>query len=278
MTSCNFKEQAEGVTTMLDAHPSRPIVPVPQPQAYDWDDPVHARHPWARASLGDLAQALEAKNGFPCSFARSAYRQRMLHFAFVESPFCPQERRRLRTMLGAYLDTTRELSGIVESMTVLMIVFRPETLTLSVDAYHQQAWMVMQDWIDNDSQPWPDAIPTDPEAPFWSVSFGSVPLFVNISSPAHAIRRSRNLGASLVLVTQPRAGFDLVAGPTPEGDRVRARIRADMERFDGIPAPPDLGTYARGDLEWKQYALQEHNEDDGRVCPLVISRSQQDAA
>lgn len=248
-----------------------PKVSLTHREALAWvESPDAAAYAWAKESLADFGSYLEEPSKFPCNFARAAYRTHSLHFIFAGSDTDPLELARVRQGLREYLETVSSLTGIEESMNALAILFKPDATEQSLASYHQTAWQVMQDWIDNDPQAWPQDIPTDPEAPFWSLCFAGVPIFVNVSAPAHHRRKSRNLGQSLALITQPRAGFDLVGGPTPEGDRARQRIRAQVELYDGEPSPDVLGTYHRGDLEWKQYVLTETNAEHLSRCPLHV--------
>lgn len=245
-----------------------PRVSLTHKEALQWVESAEA-YPWAKASLEDFSTYLREPSKFPCHFARTAFRTYTLHFVFAGSDTDPLELARVRQGLGEYLHTVSKLSGIEESMNVLAVLFKPNT-DQTLAQYHETAWRVMQDWIDNDPQPWPQEIPTDPEEPFWSLCFAGVPLFVNVSAPAHVRRKSRNLGQSLAMVTQPRAGFDLVSGPTAEGDKVRQRIRAQVELYDGQPPPDVVGTYHRGDLEWKQYVFTESNDEHLGQCPLHV--------
>jgi FPC/CPF motif-containing protein YcgG len=241
-----------------------------QKEAFDPNHPIHKEYPWIPLVLADLTQTLSNQKEFPCTFARHAFKADQLHYLFAGSPFDRDARYRIRQGLLQYLEHMDGLSGIEESMQALIVFFEPDDSPLSADGYHQRAWMIMQDWIDHDPKPWPQDIPLNPSSPFWSLCFRGVPLFVNVSSPAHEIRRSRNIGRSLALITQPRAGFDRVAGNTVKGNKIRHLIRELMHEYDGIPAPGELGTYHRGDLEWWQYTLQETNVTRRDRCPLKM--------
>jgi FPC/CPF motif-containing protein YcgG len=237
------------------------------------DGPDSAQYPWVSKSMLAIQHKLDAPSTFPCPFARMAFKKKKLRYVIAGWPFDRDALRRVREGLLDYLSLCDTLSGSDAADTALLILFPPEPVPLTIEAYHQQAWMVMQDWINHDPHPWPDDIPLNPHEPMWSMCFRSVPLFVNVSCPAHVARKSRNLGPSLVLVTQPRAGFDRVAGHTPEGDKRRQRIRELMDQYDApLPWPRELGTYHKGDPEWCQYVLQETNEPRTDYCPLVIPR------
>lgn len=144
----------------------------------------------------------------------------------------------------------------------------------TVEAYHAIGWRVLQYWHDIDPGGWPDTVTRDPDAPFWSMCFAGTQIFVNMSSPAHAVRRSRNLGPAFTLVINPRERFDAVAGDTPQGRRMRAHIRERIEAYDGLPHSPLLGSYEAGEIEWWQYGLGETNEPPARGCPLRMRLDQ----
>jgi FPC/CPF motif-containing protein YcgG len=208
---------------------------------------------------------------FPCMFARHAHKRDSLLFLFADAPSEPQVLQTVRAGLIDYLQYVGSMQGLDGALTVLNVMFRPAVPPLALEAYHRQAWDVLQYLHDNDPHPWPADIPTDPDDPLFSFCFAGVPLFINVSCPAHRRRRSRNLGPSLVLVLQPRHGFDGVGGAHVKGDEVRKKVRALIEQFDGQPAAPELGTYSRGDnREWWQYALPEDNRPRTDRCPLRI--------
>jgi FPC/CPF motif-containing protein YcgG len=100
--------------------------------------------------------------------------------------------------------------------------------------------------------------------------FNGMPLFFNMSNPAHRVRRSRNLGGHFALVVNPRERFDVFAGDTPSGRRVRANIRKRIERYDGTPHSWQLGSYGDGALEWRQYGLIEENAERADRCPFAF--------
>ena len=77
----------------------------------------------------------------------------------------------------------------------------------------------------------------------------------------------------MALVVNPRDAFDVFAGATDRGDRMRAHIRGMIEKYDGLPYAPELGTYTREtNREWRQYALLDENVERADACPLKITR------
>lgn len=211
---------------------------------------------------------------FPCVFAKEAMKRDAISFCWLDNSNVQVDRPTAAKAIGTYLDRCSSLPPIESLLETLLIVFKPTNEIQSLDSYHKQAWAFLQWLNDHDEKAWPADIPTDPNDPLWSFCFAGVPLFVNVSAPAHAVRRSRNLCSALTLVIQPRANFDLVAGHDhPKGELVREQIRRRMDAFDLIDSPEELGTYGKSEnREWHQYVLKESNEPRQDKCPLNISR------
>lgn len=223
---------------------------------------------WRSGVLSDLSQRLSPPSDFPCTFSQNAFRRGLLWLSFVDDLSQPGLAR-CREDLASYVADCRGWNGQVNTARPLIIAFGPDALKAeTVDGYHAVGWRVIQDWLDNDPGPWPDGVARDPGAPFWSLCFSGMQLFVNMSCPAHDRRQSRNLGRYFILVVNPRERFDIVAGDTPEGNRVRSVIRTRCEAYDGLPHAPQLGSFQKGDLEWVQYGLGETNDPVAERCPL----------
>ena len=236
--------------------------------------PRHGQVPvWAPHALHGFSQVMEDET-FPCMFARSAYRRGMLLVLFAESPTDPVSLESVRDGLTEYLEVLRTCRPVDAELTVFNILFKPDMPVPSLAVHQDQAWGVLQYLHEHDPSTWPTSVPIDPDDPLWSFSFAGVPLFINVSSPAHRERRSRNLGPSLVLVVQPREGFDGVGGPHIKGDHIRARIRELIQAYDGQAAAAELGTYPRQEnREWQQYALPDRNTERADRCPLRLQNS-----
>ena len=225
---------------------------------------------WVRGSYREFANVMD--NGkFPCTFARVAYAKDTLLFHF---PGRADDRASLVRLKGAileYLDRLRDLDKIAAAMTVLNVLFQPQAGSTSLLEYQAKFCGVMQGLHDIDDHPWPENVPKDPEDPAWSFCFGGVPLFVNLSCPAHRKRLSRNVGPSMALILNPRDSFDVIAGAHPKGDKIRHHIRSLIQEYDGQPAAPDLGSFGReSNREWHQYTLPDENVPRTDTCPLVI--------
>lgn len=225
---------------------------------------------WHREVATDLAERLTPPSDFPCTFSQNAFRRGLVDFIFVERRDEPG-RAALRADLLDYIAEAVTWDGQVNTARPLVVAFsRDAARAETVERYHAIGWQVLQDWLDHDPAPWPANVATDPHAPYWSMCFGGIQLFVNFSSPAHVRRRSRNLGRHFLFVVNPRERFDVVAGDNPEGKRVRQVIRDRAEAYDGIPHAPELGMYQKGELEWWQYGVSDDNAPRTDRCPVKM--------
>jgi len=208
---------------------------------------------------------------FPCYFATKAFKRGTLLFEFADSPSSTSSLHQVSESLREYLNLVQGRTDEEALLTVFMVFIKPEDGTLSLEEYHRQAWSILQFLHDHDPAPWPSHVPTNPDDPRWSFCFDGAPIFVNITSPGHTARRSRNLGSALTLVIQPREAFDEIAGHTPKGELIRKVIRERLVTYDGVGPAPELGTYGDpGCTEWRQYGLTDDNGLSPSQCPLKI--------
>ena len=232
---------------------------------------TYAGAPWHRTVYFDLSIRLHKGSEFPCLFSQNAFARELLLFHFVETGQ-PASMKDLSRALQRYVDLSRGWDGKVSTACPLIVAFSKETIQAdNVENYHAFAWSVLQCLHEQDRAPWPETVATDPHQPFWSMCFGGMQIFVNVSNSAHVARKSRNLGEHLLFVVNPRERFDIVAGNTPEGRGVRRRIRARIERYDGMAHCPQLGSYEAGEIEWWQYGIIEENGERTDRCPFKFS-------
>jgi len=230
--------------------------------------PVEERESWQAVAVHQLAERLRPPSDFPCVFSQSAFSRGKILFSFVPS-LTTLGMRIATNDLRDYAELSRRWDGSVANAEPLIMFFCPNTIAAdTVEGYHQIGWQILQDWHREDTQPWPAEVSRDPHSPYWAMCFGGMQLFVNMSSPKHHIRRSRNLGDALAFVINPRERFDIVAGNDDHGRRVRAQIRDRIEKYDGIPHAPQLGSYQAGELEWWQYGIPENNRSRTDRCPF----------
>lgn len=222
---------------------------------------------WHRLAFEEIASRLVGPD-FPCVFSRNAFRKQLLRFVFVADGGSDGIRH-LAQGLTEYVELARTWDGRLDTAYPLVVAFSPEAVTAdSVEDHHAFGWHVLQELHRVDPAPWPEDVERRPDSASWSMCFNGMPLFCNMSSPAHRVRRSRNLGGHFVLVINPRERFDVFAGDTPSGRKVRANIRNRIHRYDGIQHSPQLGSYGVGALEWLQYGLIEENKARTDTCPF----------
>ncbi|MFG3040214.1 YqcI/YcgG family protein [Streptomyces sp. NPDC048330] len=228
--------------------------------------------PWHRAAFAEVASRLSDPD-FPCVFSRNAFRKGLLRLVFVEDADA-DGLDRLAEALAEYVALSAGWDGRLDTAYPLIVLFAPDIVRGgSVAEYQAFGWRVLQGLHHRDPAPWPEDVGRDPGSASWSMCFAGMPLFCNMSSPAHEVRRSRNLGTHFALVVNPRERFDVFAGDTPSGRKVRANIRDRIHRYDGVPHSPQLGSYGVGALEWSQYGLSEGNSESAGTCPFRFSNS-----
>jgi len=228
---------------------------------------------WWRQILSDLEFRLAGESLFPCVFSKNAFKKKLIRFVFVES-FDSAGIPHMASGLAEYVELSRHWDGSLDSAYPLVVGFsKAAVVAESVQDYHAFGWRVLQALHDNDPAPWPANVGSDPQAADWSMCFNGMPLFCNMSSPAHRARPSRNLGEHFLLVINPRDRFDIFAGDTPGGRKVRANIRQRIERHDGQPHAPQLGFYGAQSREWWQYGLLDDNRERHDQCPFLFRPS-----
>ena len=226
---------------------------------------------WHQAAFSDIEDRLGGDSDFPCVFSKNAFRKQLIKFVFVET-IHSEGIEHLAQSLQEYVDISRQWDGSLDTAYPLIVAFSLDAVqTQSVGAYHAFGWDVLQKLHAVDPAPWPADVAQDPASRAWSMCFNGMPLFCNMSNPAHRVRRSRNLGEHFILVINPRERFDIFAGDTPGGRKVRANIRNRIGRYDGIPHSLQLGSYGAGGIEWWQYGLVEENVERTDTCPFMKS-------
>ena len=230
--------------------------------------------PWQQRSFEELSSRLSGRTEFPCPFGQNAFARELVKICFVED-MSVAALDQARCDLIDYVERCEAWNGKINAIEPLLMIFNPENVSAeSVADYHALGWQILQYFHDHDDRPWPEGTARDPHAPFWSMAFHGMQLFVNMSNPAHEVRKSRNLGAALTLVINARERFDIVAGNNDDGRRIRAKIRSRVEVYDGYPHSPQLGSYQAGDIEWWQYGVIEENSNRTDRCPFHQRREE----
>ncbi|WP_341367182.1 YqcI/YcgG family protein [Yoonia sp. BS5-3] len=224
---------------------------------------------WHHTVLHDLSLRLEDEQGFPCIFSKNAFARGLVKLCFVEDNLS-QSLRQLADDLRLYVKLSDRWDGNLGTAYPLVVAFSQNAIqSQSLEDYHAFGWWILQQLHDFDEKPWPEGVSTDPHHPYWSMCFHGMQIFVNMSCPAHEQRRSRNLGSHLLFIINPRERFDVVAGDTDAGRKVRANIRSRIEKYDQQSHCPQLGSFVAGEIEWWQYGITDVNTTDrADKCPF----------
>jgi FPC/CPF motif-containing protein YcgG len=227
---------------------------------------VSSKTDWRVDYLAEF-KALACADEYPCIYVKQAFEKDHLSFHFVDDAHCPTDREQafeaFRSYVADVLATPEERTA---AMKILLIVINSESLAESHEAL---AWELLNDFTRRDDIAWPAHLPRDPDEADWAYCFQGQRIFVNISSPEHQLRRSRNLGRHLVLVLQLRDGIDCIAPPDSKGDVIRNFIRKRIDAYDAVPVSPDLATHGQGEnRDWKQFWLGDRETVMQGKCPF----------
>ncbi|CAL4869696.1 hypothetical protein MMA231_03988 (plasmid) [Asticcacaulis sp. MM231] len=218
--------------------------------------------PWAKLAVGKFHDRIRDRN-FPCFFAPAADRQGTIVYSFLKGTNTAADIEALLAQIGDYLHGLRSLPAQKADMTVLVAFVMPPARRQTLGQYARQSFDLLSELHALDPVDWPLHIPKDQNDPKWSFALFGEALFINISTPANVVRRSRNLGEGLVLIISPREVFDRIAPAGEAGDRVRGNIRRRSAGYDGLETAPWTTNYGMGGPggERKQYLLPDDNEN-----------------
>lgn len=204
---------------------------------------------------------------FPCTFLRPAYQAGHIKFHFMGDPGDEAQRRAGYAAIRDYVqDVLATEDDGTAALKILLVVVNADAIS---GPHEDAAWSLLNDFAAMDPVPWPSEVPTDPNSESWAYCISGARLFVNISSPEHVKRRSRNLGRHLVLVVQLRDGVDFIAPPNEDGDAVRRSMRRRVAAYDTVPVSPDLATHGQGtNRDWKQFWLGDRTTTHEGQCPF----------
>ncbi|WP_260853989.1 YqcI/YcgG family protein [Paraburkholderia sp. BCC1886] len=256
-------------TTELTAF--TPAAPAPEGfDAGDWKSRViagrasgaDARPPaWLDASYESLRTQVMHPD-YPCFFGTMAEKRGEMFYSYVNGKDIGD--------LAATMQTFAELVSLPQyRKNNIAVFFEPDEVALPHDAYQALFWQILQHLHDVDPDPQADAQP-DPSSEDWEFSFAGVETFVVCACPSFRARHSRNLGPGMVLLFQPRSVFVDTITNKVIGREARNQVRKRLETWDEIGAHPDLGFFGDpGNLEWKQYFLDDANVAAEDRCPFL---------
>ncbi|AXO88376.1 YqcI/YcgG family protein [Pseudomonas parafulva] len=229
------------------------------------DEHVQSKQHWTYTTLQHF-KAILANPGFPCLFGRKAVAAGTCHILFARAEDPAND---IARGLADYVQTITPIP-LKQRIGCPLLVFLETREHGTLAEQQALAWKILQQVHARDPHPWPQDVPRDPHDTQWSFCFASMPLFINMSFPAHRQMKSRNLGHSIVFVINPRESFDEVASATTQsGQRIRARIRERVARYNDGRVPQSLGFFGEPDnYEWTQYQLQETGSLNPARCPF----------
>jgi uncharacterized protein len=226
---------------------------------------------WEKKSYLDFRRVmLDNSAPYPCYFAVEAEKKGWARYLFADSANDEKELKRVKVGLEEYLQNYRSIS----KRTTMIIFFKPLPKNTPAEEYKKQFWNVLKYLHENDSHPWPEDIPADPNHPKWEFCFAGEPMFIVARAPYFNARRSRYNENGLEITIQPRGTLEDITGETPQGKQVRKIIRQRLEKYDFISPHPDIGDYGDpNNLEWKQYILPDTNDESVVRCPITGRRA-----
>lgn len=238
----------------------------------DWLENLHRyesfKTAWASTAL-EVFESIVSHDSFPCLFGKKAVSASTIELLFVSKERDVSD---FIDGLGSYITKVKSWTVKSRVRKPLIVLFEKNAFA-SLALEQLYAWDLLQQLHDQDPGPWPKSISTDLSSEHWSFSFMGMPLFVNMNFPRHRLMKSRNLGAHIVFVINPRENFDQVAaGNSLSGQHIRARIRSRSEAYnDGIKSQT-LGAFGEPDsFEIKQYQLEEPGSLSHERCPFRMN-------
>ncbi|WP_102027813.1 YqcI/YcgG family protein [Salirhabdus sp. Marseille-P4669] len=220
---------------------------------------------WKRKNLDEFeAKMTDKERPFPCIPATIGFSLNHLRYAFVGNPLEQSTIANFAALLKKYTEDSRKY-GKYTSLIVFYHLPEEMKTTYTVEEYEQLFWEQLRALSAVDEKDWPDDIPTNPHDPIWEFCFHGERYFMYCATPAHGNRQSRHFFTMLLAIT-PRWVLQAFT-KTSHMDKMKARVRERLSKYDKISIHPDLNSYgAEDNFEWRQYFLRD---DHSRLskCP-----------
>lgn len=195
---------------------------------------------WGHSAISHILSKCENEAGlhtaFPCIFARNAVKRGNLRFLLI--PYGPENSRYelsfFASGLRTYIDQINIDALDINHNRSLLVLFEPVATFTTTDQFKKIFIEAMQFLLDEDRRSWPSRVSKDPAHRTWAMCFHGCELFVNVSHPAHVLRTSRNMGAGLAFIINPRKIFDIAAPAKQQGSAVTAKIRQNIDIYDTL--------------------------------------------
>jgi FPC/CPF motif-containing protein YcgG len=198
---------------------------------------------------------------YPCYLGTQAEKNGEVVYSYIDD-----DRSHLPQTIRTTIRWNRNRKG---APLTLALFFKPRSLEKSLEDYKKRFWDTLQYLHEKDLQPWPEDQPLDPDEHMWFFCFHGTPFVVFAATPMYKKRKSRNLGAGMVIFFQPISLFSAFMPGNPIGVKVRSNIRRKLKAYDEVPVHPALGD-EQGYLEhpWKHFFLPDEDEPVTGKCPF----------
>lgn len=91
--------------------------------------------------------------------------------------------------LKHYVGLSKNWDGNLDTAYPLVVALAEDAVEAgTVEDYHAFGWQILQELHELDPALWPGEVAKDPGSPSRSMCFDGIPLFCNMSSPAHQAR------------------------------------------------------------------------------------------
>lgn len=233
---------------------------------YSYGRDINADGDWRALYIKEF-ESIACADSYPCIYVKQAYQKGYLSFHFIDEPDNDHQCIDAFITLQKYTQSTLAIQNKrIAAMKIILFVIKADAIE---GGHEQTAWELLRTFLDIDPCPWPKVYPDSPEDAYWAYCFAGQRFFVNISSPEHTLRKSRNLGRHLVLVMQLRDGIDYIAPANKQGNAIRKLIRKRIADYDLVPVSNHLATHGQGkNRDWKQFWLGDDDAKQKKSCPL----------
>ncbi len=229
----------------------------------------HSPPPWLLTAYSEFRRHLTDPE-YPCFFGSRAEQAGHLFYTYCEHG--------LSDSLPKSLHHFIKLKQASEHFDTNLVVFlAPKRQQMPHSYYSKRFWRLLDHLHQQDSEPWPEQTPVDPQLADWQFCFGGEQFFIFSASPSYQRRKSRNLGDCQILLMQPRSSFAIL-NTNANGASARAKVRTRIANWDEIKAHPDLGVFGDpASREWKQYFLPDNMTSHAGQCPFHHSPNESGA-
>lgn len=216
---------------------------------------------WLLVAYDKFRRTITQKT-FPCYFGMAAELGGELRYAYVSQKDWSNLPSALTSFLALFNEPKLKRHG-------LFVFVEPFENERDLEDYRQQFWEILQYLHEVDEIEWPTDSPRDPEHFLWDFHFQGEPIFAFGNAPAYKQRKTRDLGAAMIIGFQPRKIFQGLTGTEKGGIMSREKVRERVEVWDQLPKHPDISHF--GDPthnEWKQFFIGDDAEPIVGKCPF----------